>query len=49
MRIAAVFSAVGGLVAFLTVRTQIDHPAVIQPAVQQPCHHPCIAETAEAA
>jgi EmrB/QacA subfamily drug resistance transporter len=49
MRIAAVFSAVGGLVAFLTVRTQVAHPAVIQPAVQQPCHHPCIAEKAEAA
>ena len=43
------FSAVGGLVAFLTVRTQVDHPAVTQPAVQQPCHDPCIAETAEAA
>jgi EmrB/QacA subfamily drug resistance transporter len=46
MRIAAGFSALGGVVAFLTVRTQIAHPAITQPAVQQPCLDPCVAEAA---
>jgi EmrB/QacA subfamily drug resistance transporter len=40
MRIAAGFSVVGGLIAFLTVRTQVLHPAVTQVALQQPCHDP---------
>src|SRR4051794_11455315 len=44
MRIAAGFAAIGGAVAFLTVRTQVAVPAITQVAVQQPCHDPCVAE-----
>jgi EmrB/QacA subfamily drug resistance transporter len=48
MRVAAAFSAVGGAVAFLTVRTQAQVPPVTQATILQPCHDPCVAETEEA-
>jgi EmrB/QacA subfamily drug resistance transporter len=48
LRVAAAFSAVGGAVAFLTVRTQAQVPPVTQATILQPCHDPCVAETEEA-
>jgi EmrB/QacA subfamily drug resistance transporter len=44
MRVAAGFAAVGGAVAFLTVRTSAEHPPVTQATILQPCHDPCVAE-----
>jgi len=44
MRVAAGFAAVGGAVAFLTVRTKAQVPPVTQAAILQPCHDPCVAE-----
>jgi hypothetical protein len=49
MRVAAGFAAVGGAVAFLTVRTQAGLPPVTQATILQPCHDPCVAEAEEPA
>jgi EmrB/QacA subfamily drug resistance transporter len=49
MRIAAAFSAAGGVIAFITVRTQVVVPPLTQATILQPCHEPCVAEAEEPA
>ena len=44
MTIAATACAAGGVVAFATIRRSTPVPAVTQASVDQPCHHPCVAE-----
>ena len=44
LRLCAVLAAAGGVVAFLTVRTQRRVGPTVQASVLQPCHDPCLAE-----
>jgi hypothetical protein len=44
MRVCAVLSFLGGVVAFVTVRTQRSVESATQASVLQPCHDPCLAE-----
>jgi EmrB/QacA subfamily drug resistance transporter len=43
MAMAATTCAVGGVVAFATIRRSTPVPAFTQAGVDQPCHHPCVA------
>ncbi|HEV7887660.1 MAG TPA: MFS transporter [Acidimicrobiales bacterium] len=45
MRISAAVCALGGVVAWLTVRRAVPVEATTQAAVLHPCHEPCLAET----
>jgi hypothetical protein len=44
LRLCALLAAAGGVVAFLTVRTQQTVTPTTQASVLQPCHDPCLAE-----
>jgi len=45
MVLSAIIAAVGGLIAFLTVRSAVDVLPTVQSALQQPCHDPSRAVT----
>ncbi|MGH8996142.1 MAG: MFS transporter [Acidimicrobiales bacterium] len=44
MVISGVIAAVGGAIAFVTIRSAVGVMPTAQPALQQPCHDPCRAE-----
>ncbi|MDQ3944001.1 MAG: MFS transporter [Actinomycetota bacterium] len=45
MVICATACAAGGVIAFLTIRTAVPVEPVTQATLQQPCQHPCLAES----
>jgi hypothetical protein len=49
MLIAAGFSALGGLIAFATIRRSVPVQAAIQPSIVQCCHPPELAKASPAA
>jgi len=49
MLIAAGFSALGGLIAFATIRRSVRVQVAIQPSMVQCCHSPELAKASPAA
>lgn len=47
MVISAVIAAVGGAVAFVTIRSSVEVAPTVPSALQQPCHDPCRAVAGE--